>query len=67
MSEKSTGTVRFRLDDKKLPTLSKRRLDALRKLKDDEIDYSDIPEQINATWTQPGALILSANKQQIMH
>ncbi|HTZ88755.1 MAG TPA: hypothetical protein VMA71_00360 [Alloacidobacterium sp.] len=54
MSEKSIGTVRFRLDDKKLPTLTNEQMDALRKLKDDEIDYSDIPPQTNVKWTRPG-------------
>jgi hypothetical protein len=56
MSGKNTGTVKFRLDVKKLPALTKKQLDALRKLKDDGIDYSDIPFQTNVEWTRPGAL-----------
>jgi uncharacterized protein (DUF4415 family) len=65
MSEKNTGTVKFRLDDKKLPALTKKQMDALRKLKDDEIDHSEIPSQTNVKWTRPGALVPSENKQQI--
>jgi uncharacterized protein (DUF4415 family) len=65
MSAKSIGTVKFRLDSKKLPTLPKKQFDALRKLKDDEIGYSDIPPQVNVKWTRPGALIPAENKQQI--
>jgi hypothetical protein len=62
MTEKNTGTVKFRLDSKKLPTLPRKRLDALRKLNDDEIDHIDIPSQTNVKWTRPGALVFSGNK-----
>jgi uncharacterized protein (DUF4415 family) len=65
MSEKNTGTVKFRLDSKKVPLLPKKKLNALRRLKDNEIDYSDIPPQTNVKWTRPGALVPSENKQQI--
>jgi uncharacterized protein (DUF4415 family) len=65
MSEKNTGTVKFRLDGKKLPALTKKQIEALRKLKDNEIDYSEIPSQTNVKWTRPGALVPSENKQQI--
>jgi uncharacterized protein (DUF4415 family) len=65
MSVKNTGTVKFRLDSKKLPALPKKKLDALRRLKDDQIDYSDIPPQANVKWTRPGALVPAENKQQI--
>jgi hypothetical protein len=63
MSEKNTGTVKFGLDDKKLTVLTKKPMGALRKLKDDEIDYSDIPPQTNVKWTRPGALVPAENKQ----
>ena len=65
MSAKSTGTVKFRLNREKLPVLPKRKLATLRKLKDDQIDYSDIPSQANVKWTRPGALVPVENKQQI--
>lgn len=53
MSSKGTVTVKFRLDSKKLPALPKKKLDALRKLRDDEIDYSEIPAQINVERVHP--------------
>ena len=65
MSEKNTGTVKFQLNNKKLPALTKKQLDALRKLKDNEIDYSEIPPQTNVKWTRPGALVATENKRQI--
>jgi hypothetical protein len=65
MSTKNTGTVKFLLSSKKLRALPKKKLDVLRKLKDDEIDYSDIPPQMNVKWTRPGALVPRENKQPI--
>jgi uncharacterized protein (DUF4415 family) len=65
MSGKTTGIVRFTLNPQQPPTLSnqaKARLDALR---DEDIDYSDIPPQGGVQWTRPGALTPMANKQQV--
>ena len=65
MSDKTTGTVKFTLDPQQPPVLSNRakvRLDALR---DEDIDYSDIPPQVGVPWARPGALVSIANKQQV--
>jgi uncharacterized protein (DUF4415 family) len=34
-------------------------------MRDEDIDYSDIPSQRGAVWTRPGALIPAGNKKQI--
>ena len=66
MKEKSTGTVRFSLDSANPPKLTSTQMKLLRRLKDREIDYSDIPESPkDAVWTRPGALIPAGNKKQI--
>ncbi len=62
MSAKATGTVRYRLDPQDPPTLTAAQKRALRAK---AIDYTDIPSQQNATWTRPGALVPSENKQQV--
>ncbi len=69
MSEMDTGTVKFCLDSEKLPTLTEKQMDELRKLKDDEIDHSDIPPQTNVKWTRPGALASDVNrsKRHLLH
>ena len=65
MSEKSTGTVKFRLDPKNPPMMSPDQLKRLRGMKDEDIDYSDIPRSEGIVWTRPGALVPDGNKQQI--
>jgi uncharacterized protein (DUF4415 family) len=65
MSAKRTGTVRFRLDPQRPPTLTAKQKKALRAKRDENIDYSDLPSQSDVRWTRPGALIPSENKQQI--
>lgn len=65
MSGKTIGNVKFTLNSEQLPTLSKQakvRLDALR---DEDIDFSDIPPQVGVQWARPGALTPIANKQQV--
>jgi len=62
MREKSTGTVRFRVDPENLPRLSGREAAALRAR---EVDTRDIPSQRGVSWTRPGALIAAENKQQV--
>src|SRR5260364_260041 len=37
----------------------------LNSIKDEDIDYSDIPSQIGVQWTRPGALIPIGNKHQV--
>jgi len=68
MKEKTTGIVRHKLDSKNLPALTvvqREQLKRLREMKDEDIDYSDIPSQRGAVWTRPGALIPAGNKKQI--
>jgi hypothetical protein len=63
MRKNNTRTVKFRLNGEGLPVLTRKQLNALRKLKDDEIDYSDIPPQTNVMWTRPGTLVPAEKKQ----
>ena len=45
MKEKTTGIVRFKLDSKNPPKLAPEQLKRLREMKDEDIDYSDIPRR----------------------
>jgi uncharacterized protein (DUF4415 family) len=65
MKEKTTGMVRFRLDPENPPNLTAAQRKRLLEMKDEDIDYSDIPSQRGAVWTRPGALIPVGNKKQI--
>jgi uncharacterized protein (DUF4415 family) len=68
MKEKTTGIVKFRLDPKNPPKFTAEEREQLKRLgemKDEDIDYSDIPSQRGAVWTRPGALIPAGNKKQI--
>jgi uncharacterized protein (DUF4415 family) len=65
MSAKRTGTVKFRLNEKKVPRLTKVQANALRAKQDTEIDTSDIPSQSDVKWLRPGALVLGENKRQL--
>jgi uncharacterized protein (DUF4415 family) len=66
MSEKNTGTVRFRLDPNNRPKARTAQLKRLREMKDEDIDYSDAPPSPrDAVWTRPGALLPAENKKQI--
>ena len=66
MSEKNTGTVKFKLDPKNPPKLTAQQRKRLLEMKDEDIDYSDAPTSPrNAVWTRPGALIPAGNKKQI--
>ncbi len=65
MNEKHTGTVKHHLSAAKLPQLTPEQKSRLRSIKDEGIDYSDAPSQINMTWTRPGALVQSENKRQL--
>lgn len=61
MSENSTGIVRFKLDPKNPPKLTaaeREQLKRLGEMKDEDIDYSDIPPSPpDAKWTRPGRLV----------
>ena len=69
MKGKNTGIVRFSSDPKNPPKLTaeqRAQLKRLREMKDEDIDYSDIPPSPrDAVWTRPGALIPPGNKKQI--
>lgn len=65
MKEMTTGTVKFKLDPNNLPELTEEQKAQLNSIKDEDIDYSDIPSQIGVQWTRPGALIPIGNKHQV--
>ena len=74
MSSSTTGIVKFRLDPDNPPTMTPEQMQALRDLREEDIDLSDIPDQRGKTgWYRPGPLISVApeslhpeeNKQQI--
>jgi uncharacterized protein (DUF4415 family) len=69
MSKESTGLVRFRLDPENPPTLSPEEQEAWDKLKtmrDEDIDFSDIPNQAGTTgWRPVSELVSAENKEQI--
>lgn len=61
MSDKDTGIVRMTLDVNNPPALTeeqKAQLERLRNMKDEDIDFSDIPPTpANARWTRRGRLV----------
>jgi uncharacterized protein (DUF4415 family) len=66
MKGKTTGMVRFKLDPKNPPKMTAAQRKRLREMKDEDIDYSDIPASpLGAVWTRPGALVPAGNKKQI--
>jgi uncharacterized protein (DUF4415 family) len=66
MSTSGTGLVRFKLDPKNPPTMTREQLQALRELRDEDIDLSDIPDQSKRTgWRRVSDLVPEENKQQI--
>jgi uncharacterized protein (DUF4415 family) len=67
MTTKPTGndTVYFRLDPSNPPTMTEEQMQALRDLRDEDIDYSDIPPQTGGGWRRVSDLIPAENKQQI--
>ena len=62
---KSSKPVRFRLDPSNPPTMTEAEMKALRDLRDEDIDYSDIPPQPSAGWRRVSDLIPAENNQQI--
>ena len=68
MSNVTTGkTVRFTLDpNTPLSAEAKERLAHLASMKDEDIDFSDIPPSpADAEWTRPGIPLSTENKQQV--
>ena len=69
MSSSTTGLVTFRLDPKNPPKLTaeeQEAWDSLANLRDEDIDFSDIPDQSGTTgWRRVSDLVPVQNKQQI--
>lgn len=67
MSNATTGkTVRFTFDPANPPKMSEATKARLSALKDEDIDFSDIPPSpADAEWARPGIPFSSENKQQV--
>ena len=65
MKEKSTKTVYFHLDPSNPPTMTEAEMQALRDLRDEDIDFSDIPRLTSSGWRRVSDLIPAENKKQI--
>jgi len=65
MTEKSTKTVYFRPDRSNPPTMTEAEMRALRELRDEDIDFSDIPRLTSSGWRRVSDLIPAENKKQI--
>lgn len=57
--------VRYRLDPDNPPQITEEQKQALRDLRDEDIDLSDIPEQTGTGWRRVSELVPGENKQQI--
>ena len=65
MRSLNTGMVRFRLDPENPPQMTPEQVQALRELRDEDINLSDIPEQTGGGWRRVSELVPAENKQQI--
>jgi uncharacterized protein (DUF4415 family) len=65
MSVKTTGTVKFALDPKRPPALTKKAKERLAGLADKDIDFTDIPATHGVDWKRVGGLIPEGNKRQV--
>jgi uncharacterized protein (DUF4415 family) len=65
MRKKNTETVVFRLDPRNPPQMTADEIDALKRMPDEAIDYSDIPSLEGHRWTRPGSLVPTENKKQV--
>jgi uncharacterized protein (DUF4415 family) len=68
MNNKATGLVTYRLDPDNPPALTTEERQAwkeLQEMRDEEIDFSDIPEQTGSSWRRVSELVPAENKQQI--
>jgi|SRR5579859_6504479 len=69
MSKESTGMITYRFDPDNPPTLAaeeQQAWDSLKDLRDEDIDFSDIPNQSHRTgWRRVSELVPEENKQQI--
>ncbi len=68
MSKEPTGLVVHRLDPENPPTLTAEEQQAwkdLQEMRDEDIDYSDIPPLPRTGWRRVSELVPAENKQQI--
>jgi len=68
MSNEPIGLVVYRLDPENPPTLTAEEQQAwkeVQEMRDEDIDYSDIPPLPNTGWRRVSDLIPAENKQQI--
>ena len=65
MSVKTTGNVKFTLDPKRPPALTKKAKARLAALSDENISFTDIPTTYGVAWKRPGLLTPEENKRQI--
>ena len=65
MSTSNTGMVRFTLDPENPPKMTPEQMQALRELRDEDIDFSDIPRLTSSGWRRVSDLIPAENKKQI--
>ena len=65
MSTSNTGMVRFTLDPNNPPQMTPAQKQALRDLRDEDIDFSDIPRLTRAGWRRVSDLVPAENKKQI--
>ncbi len=65
MSVKTTGTVKFTLEPKRPPALTRQAKARLAAISDDRIDLTDLPATYGVAWQRPGLLIPAENKQQV--
>ena len=65
MNSEPTGLVTYQLDPENPPTMTEAEMQALRDLRDEDIDYSDIPPLPSTGWRRVSDLIPAENKRQI--
>ena len=65
MNSSKTGMVRYRFDPDNPPRMTPEQMQALRELRDEDIDLSDIPEQTGGGWRRVSELIPAENKRKI--
>ena len=65
VKSESTETVYFRLDPSNPPTMTEAEMQALRELRDEDIDYNDIPPLSSVGWLRVSDLVPAENKKQI--
>ncbi len=66
MKSTNTGMVTFHLDPENPPTMTPEEMQRLRDMRDEDIDFSDIPNQAGTTgWRRVSDLVPKENKEQI--